>query len=104
MPFETPTTVRQVVQNVLDGKYLLPSIQREFVWTTDQIEMLFDSVLRGYPISSFLFWQVPQSQVTQWQLYKFLTEYHEAKTRHNEPAKFAEKREITAVLDGQQRL
>jgi len=104
MPFETPTTVRQVVQNVLDGKYLLPSIQREFVWTTDQIEMLFDSVLRGYPISSFLFWQVPQSQVTQWQLYKFLTDYHEAKNRHNEPAKFAEKREITAVLDGQQRL
>ena len=65
MPFETPITIRQAVQNVLDGKYVLPSIQREFVWDTAQIEMLFDSVLRGYPISSFLFWHIPVSAVAR---------------------------------------
>jgi len=31
MPFETPITIRQAVQNVLDGPYVLPSIQREFI-------------------------------------------------------------------------
>ncbi len=104
MPFETPVTIRHAVQNVLDGKYFLPSIQREFVWDTDQIEMLFDSILRGYPISSFLFWNVPESQAAQWQFYTFLTDYHEATARHNEPAKLGGGRDITAVLDGQQRL
>ena len=104
MPFETPVTIRHAVQNVLESKYLLPSIQREFVWTTDQIEMLFDSILRGYPISSFLFWTVPESQATQWQFYTFLTDYHEFRARHNEPAKLGSGRDVTAVLDGQQRL
>jgi uncharacterized protein DUF262 len=104
MPFETPITIRHAVQNVLDNKYFLPSIQREFIWSPDQIETLFDSILRGYPISSFLFWSVPESQAAQWQFYRFLTEYHEAKERHNDPAQLGVGRDITAVLDGQQRL
>lgn len=33
----------------------LPSIQRGFVWKTKQVEDLWDSLLRGYPIGSFLF-------------------------------------------------
>lgn len=33
----------------------LPSIQRGFVWKRKQIEDLWDSILRGYPIGSFLF-------------------------------------------------
>ena len=32
----------------------LPSIQRGFVWKTKQVEDLWDSLLRGYPIGSFL--------------------------------------------------
>ena len=104
MPFEAPISIRQAVQNVLDGRYVLPSIQREFIWDTAQIEMLFDSVLRGYPISSFLFWDVPHNQAAQWQFYRFLTAYHEAKMRHNEVAKLGSGRDVTAVLDGQQRL
>jgi len=33
----------------------LPSIQRGFVWRPKQVEDLWDSLLRGYPIGSFLF-------------------------------------------------
>lgn len=33
----------------------LPSIQRGFVWKPKQIEDLWDSILRGYPIGSLLF-------------------------------------------------
>ena len=33
----------------------LPSIQRGFVWKSKQVEDLWDSILRGYPIGSFLF-------------------------------------------------
>jgi catechol 2,3-dioxygenase-like lactoylglutathione lyase family enzyme len=41
-----------------EQKYFLPAIQREFVWKPEQIIELFDSIMRGYPISSFLFWQL----------------------------------------------
>lgn len=104
MPFETPISIRIAVQNILDGKYVLPAIQREFIWEPEQIELLFDSLLRGYPISSFLFWQVPADQVKLWQFYKFLTQYHELNARHNQPAQLTGDRDVTAVLDGQQRL
>ena len=32
----------------------LPAIQRGFVWRTAQIENLWDSILRGYPVGAFL--------------------------------------------------
>ncbi|KZK06439.1 hypothetical protein AB996_1215 [Lactococcus cremoris] len=33
----------------------LPIIQRDFVWNPSQIENLWDSILRGFPVGSFLF-------------------------------------------------
>jgi len=40
-----------------DGGFWLPNIQRSFVWTEDQIERLFDSIMREYPISTLLIWR-----------------------------------------------
>lgn len=40
-----------------DGGFWLPNIQRPFVWKEDQIERLFDSIMREYPISTMLVWQ-----------------------------------------------
>jgi len=40
-----------------DGGYWLPNIQRPFVWKEDQIERLFDSILRDYPIGTLLVWK-----------------------------------------------
>ena len=42
----------------LNESIFLPAIQREFVWTPDQIIRLFDSILREYPIGAFLIWRV----------------------------------------------
>jgi uncharacterized protein with ParB-like and HNH nuclease domain len=60
MAFVEPITVKEAVENIHQKKYLLPAIQREFVWETDQIEKLFDSLMQDYPINSFLFWDVPR--------------------------------------------
>ena len=49
------TKIKNIV-NEINIKYYLPAIQREFVWSTEQIETLFDSLMQGYPISTFLFW------------------------------------------------
>jgi uncharacterized protein with ParB-like and HNH nuclease domain len=58
MSFQAPITIRKALEAIENKRYFLPAIQREFVWETAQIEQLFDSVLRCYPIGSFLFWLV----------------------------------------------
>ena len=56
--FQPAVPVSRVRENIHTKKYVLPAIHREFVWGTDQIRALFDSLMRGYPIGAFLFWNV----------------------------------------------
>jgi hypothetical protein len=86
MPFETPITIRKTIQNIQQREYLLPGIQREFVWQTDQICRLFDSLVRGYPIGSFLFWRVNEDHKADYQFYEFIRDYHEQTATHNPKA------------------
>ena len=48
MAYESPLTIADVGKDISANKYVLPSIQREFVWSTSQIEKLFDSVMQDY--------------------------------------------------------
>ena len=53
-------------------KLLLPSIQREFVWTHEKIEDFFDSILSNYPIGVFLFWDIKSRHKRQeYNFYEF---------------------------------
>lgn len=104
MSYETALTIANVIESVHQKKFLLPAIQREFVWDTGQIEKLFDSLMRDYPISSFLFWKVEKEHVNDYEFYEFLREYHERDHRHNPKANVSGAEELVAVLDGQQRL
>jgi hypothetical protein len=104
MPFVEPITIKEVIENVYRKNYLLPAIQREFVWSTDQIEMLYDSLMRDYPISSFLFWEVEKSNVNNYQFYEFVRNFHERDNKHNPKANLNGENGIIAILDGQQRL
>ncbi len=92
------------MQGIEERKYLLPSIQREFVWSQRQIETLFDSLMRDYPINSFLFWEVPANKVQDFRFYEFLRNYHQRESRHNPIANTSGSHGVTAILDGQQRL
>jgi len=104
MSFQTPLTIKRTIAYLHERKYLLPAIQREFVWDNEQIERLFDSLMQGYPIGSFLFWKVDRKNNKQFQFYEFIREYHERDRRRNMPADVKGDDEITAILDGQQRL
>jgi len=42
MSYQTALTIASVMNDIQSRKYLLPSIQREFVWSQRQIETLFD--------------------------------------------------------------
>lgn len=104
MSYQTPLTISSVIRNIEMKKYLLPSIQREFVWSTGQIEKLFDSLMMDYPINSFLFWKVPRDKIQEFKFYEFLRDYHQKDQRHNPKANPGNSDDIMAVLDGQQRL
>lgn len=104
MSFQTPTTIADALDNIDNYRYLLPAIQREFEWPAHKIEWLFDSLMRGYPISSFLFWNVEGSAVSGYKFYQFLRHFRERFNIHNEDANVEGVGNFTAVLDGQQRL
>jgi len=104
MAFERPITIKEAVANVHRKTYFLPAIQREFVWEPEQITMLFDSLMRGYPVGSFLFWTVEPQNVQQYQFYEFIRDYHERDNAHNPKASLDAHAGTTAVLDGQKRL
>lgn len=97
-------SIRRALDHVSRNDYVLPAIQREFVWSPEQIARLFDSVMRDYPIGTFLFWNVPPELSREFRFYGFMGEYHELKARHSSPIAVTDPRGITAVLDGQQRL
>ena len=87
----------------MNRQYFLPAIQREFVWKPEQIVQLFDSIMRGYPISSFLFWSLKPENRSKWQVYKFIDRAKQGGT-HNELASTDGVDSLVSVLDGQQRL
>ncbi len=104
MAYETPLTIAEVMQDIANNKYVLPSIQREYVWDTDQIETLFDSLMQDYPIGAFLFWEIDKKRILDYDFYEFLRNYHEKAGTHNKKLDLKGSDGVTAVLDGQQRL
>ena len=104
MGFEAPITIRKALRRIEGREYVLPAIQREFVWRSEQIERLFDSLMRGYPIGSFLFWTIRRETIEQYQFYDFMLDYHEKDNRHCALVGAIIRDQVTAVLDGQQRL
>ena len=102
--FHIPLTIKEAIDGIYRKKYLLPAIQREFVWSQEQIIKLFDSLMRDYPISSFLFWAVKEENLKKFEFYEFLRNYHERDHTHNPKASIVGEKSLTAILDGQQRL
>jgi len=46
-----------IVNNVNNGIYQIPKFQRDFVWSKEQTAKLIDSLLKGFPIGSFILWK-----------------------------------------------
>ena len=103
-------TIYEAMMHIKNGKYAMPAFQRQFVWGMEQIEMLWDSILLDYPISTFLFWHINEHNVTQDTYFcNFLTSITFNSRKLADSANY-EVTNInpaitdTAILDGQQRL
>jgi uncharacterized protein with ParB-like and HNH nuclease domain len=103
--FMNPITIKEAIDNIVDRTYLLPAIQRKFVWSSEQIEVLFDSIMRGYPINSFMFWEVKDPKIkNEFKFYQFLTEYRKFFKEDNPDIDTKGYKDFYAIIDGQQRL
>ena len=81
------------------GGFWLPNIQRKFVWSEEQIERLFDSIMRQYPISTLLVWKTKASVRRR----EFIKNYHDEPNLTDFYVPDDDKPKLL-VLDGQQRL
>jgi hypothetical protein len=98
-----PVRVSDIIRQINRDIYL-PAIQREFVWGRDRIERLFDSIMADFPIGSFLYWRLKQENKDDWPIYEFIRDY-DRESPHNPAANMAGiTKDITLVLDGQQRI
>ena len=84
MSFQTPITIAEAIRNIESNRYLLRAIQREFTWKHRKSEWLFDSIMRDYPISSFLFWRVEGDTKSNFQFYQFIREFRKKYKTHLE--------------------
>lgn len=102
---------KETIQNIIDSvnkTVFLPDIQRPFVWDQDQICKLFDSLMRDYPISTLLFWELTKEQLakiekndkTKINIFRFV----EANSQESVEELKRDRDNYSLVLDGQQRL
>lgn len=107
---DSSISIYEALENIKNGKYVMPAFQRQYVWSMEQVEKLWDSILLDYPIATFLFWHVDDDNVT-WDTYfcNFLNDVtfdnrKQADTVNYELSNINVNLTDTAVLDGQQRL
>jgi hypothetical protein len=74
------------------GQIKLPRFQREFVWDKEQSAKLIDSILKGFPIGTFIFWKTKE----ELRSYKELGNHRLPETPKGDYAQY--------ILDGQQRI
>lgn len=53
-------TYEQLKSKIETGNMLIPQFQRDFVWNKAEAAKLLDSILKGYPIGSFILWETKE--------------------------------------------
>ena len=97
-------TIKSVLDSMERNEFVLPAIQREFVWRPEQIAKLFDSVMQGYSFGEFLLWNIKPENSSRYRYYDFVRHYHERNAPNCPELDSFENQQVVAVLDGQQRL
>lgn len=81
-----------LISEIQKGQIKVPKFQRNFVWSLDKTAKLLDSILKGYPIGTFIFWETRER-------------LNEIKNIGNlELPSTPEDTKVQYVLDGQQRI
>lgn len=83
--------IEDLIKAIRDGQIRIPAFQRGFVWDADLVAHLMDSIYKGYPFGTLLFWRTKEQLKTERNLGPF-----ELPNRDPDYP-------IDYILDGQQR-
>jgi hypothetical protein len=83
--------VRQHIQRIAEGDYVLPEFQRTFVWNDEKILRLWDSLYHGYPVGQLMLWDWGETDFPM-------------RSFGREQEAVAARKGGWAIIDGQQRL
>ena len=91
-PEPLPKSYDKLLSKLEDGEYQIPKFQRNFVWEKSKVALLIDSILKGYPVGTFILWKTKDKLNSLKKI---------GNTIFNDPP---EDDYIYYVLDGQQRM
>lgn len=92
LPEPISRTFTGLISDIEKGEIKIPQFQREFVWDIKKSAKLMDSIIKGYPIGTFIFWKTKE----RLRSIRNLGNFNLPEPNENEF--------IDYVLDGQQRL
>lgn len=92
--YDPPIPISRILNEIKDGKWVIPEFQRDFVWGIDKFVLLFDSIYRGYTIGNLLLWKTNEKLA-----YKKIGEKDTVSIEN-----IVYEEQHTYILDGQQRL
>jgi hypothetical protein len=55
-----PRTFSSLINNIEEGQIKIPQFQRNFVWELKKCTSLLDSIVKGYPIGTLIFWKTKE--------------------------------------------
>ncbi len=96
-------SILECVQEI-NLRIYLPDIQRKFIWNEENIYMLFDSLLRDYPINTFLFWKIEKETFLLKSELKRIKFVLNSNSNNELDTSFLSQEYYYLVIDGQQRL
>lgn len=92
LPVPSHSNYSTLLADIARGQIKIPQFQRDFVWSVQKSAALLDSIIKGYPIGTFIFWNTKERLRTVRNLGG--ADLPDAKDGET----------ISFVLDGQQRL
>ncbi|MFD3000948.1 DUF262 domain-containing protein [Pontibacter toksunensis] len=85
-------SIRDILNQISKGNLRIPAFQRGFVWDSDSVAFLMDSIYKGYPFGTIQLWRTKEKLETEKQFGPFRLFERD------------EEYPIDYVLDGQQRI
>lgn len=60
LPEPQSLTFSSLMGDIEKGNIKIPQFQRDFVWSKEKSAALLDSIVKGYPIGTFIFWKTKE--------------------------------------------
>ena len=60
LPEPQTKTFTNLIDEIEKGQIKIPQFQRDFVWTIQKSASLIDSIIKGYPIGTFILWRTKE--------------------------------------------